>query len=127
MLVLGTSACSSSGAEDLYGIWLTPDNSNYMEFHEDDTWTFTHKEDPERIRGFGPFTYDGELLTVSTDPTSRTCSRMTGTYKAAITPEGNLEVTDIEDPCGQRIVEFRGVRPNIDLEHHTGTLLPYSP
>ena len=127
VLLVATSACSSSESEDIYGVWLTPDNSNYMEFNEDDTWTFTHKEDPERIRGFGPFTFDGELLTLSTDLGSRTCSRMTGTYEASITPEGNLEVTDVEDPCGPRVVEFRGVRPNIDLPHHTGTLVPYSP
>ena len=127
MLVLAMSACSSSDSENLYGVWLTPDNSNHLSFNEDDTWTFAEKEDPDFIRGCGPFTFDGELLTLSTDPDSRRCSRQAGTYEAAITPEGNLELTDVEDPCTAGVVEFRGVRSNTDLPHQTGTLVPYSP
>jgi hypothetical protein len=127
MLVLATSACSSSDSEDLSGVWLTPDNSNPLSFNEDDTWTFAEKEDPEYIRGFGPFTFDGELLTLFTDPDSKRCSQQTGTYEAAITPEGNLELTVVEDPCVARKVEFRGVRSNTDLPHQTGTLVPHSP
>jgi hypothetical protein len=136
MLVLATSACSSSDSEDLYGIWLTPDNSNLLSFNEDDTWTFSHQADPERIRGFGTFTFDGELLTLSTDPASKNCSPnagagltadATGTYEVAFTAEGDLELTDVEDPCTPRVVEFRGVRTNTDLPHHTGTLVRYSP
>jgi hypothetical protein len=136
MLMLAMSACSSSDSEDIYGVWLTPDNSNHLSFNEDDTWTFSHQADPENIRGFGTFTFDGVLLTLSTDPASKNCSPnagagltadATGTYEAAITAEGNLEMTDVEDPCIPRVVEFRGVRTNTDLPHHTGTLEPYSP
>jgi len=64
MLVLATSACSSSDSEDIYGVWLTPENKNLLSFSEDDTWSFSHPADPERIRGFGRFTFDGELLTL---------------------------------------------------------------
>jgi hypothetical protein len=136
MLVLATSACSSSNSEDLYGIWLTPDNSNHLSFIEDDTWTFAHLEDPERIRGFGTFTFDGELLTLFTDGASKNCSPnagagiaadATGIYEVEFTAEGDLELTDVEDPCTPRVVEFRGIRANRDLPHHTGTLVPYSP
>lgn len=133
--MLATSACSSSNSEDVYGVWLTPDNSNHLSFNEDDTWIFTHAEDPEFIRGFGPFTFDGELLTLFTDPASRNCSRnsgafeeeVTGTYEAAITPEGNLELTDVDDPCVPRKVEFRGSLSSSDKQHQRGTLMPYSP
>ena len=38
-----------------------------MSFNDYDTWTMTLKEDPERIRDVGPFTFDGELLTFFTD------------------------------------------------------------
>jgi hypothetical protein len=136
MLVLATSACSSSDSEDLYGVWLTPDNSNLLSFNEDDTWTFTHQEDPENIRGFGTFTFDGELLTLSTDPASLNCSPnageglaadAVGIYEVAFTDEGDLELTDVDDPCIRRVVEFRGVRTNTDLPHQTGTLVSYSP
>ena len=134
MLVLATSACSSSNSESLYGVWLTPDNSNLLSFNEDDTWSFTHKVEPERIRGFGPFTYDGELLTLITDPASPNCSgsgafdtEITGTYEATITPEGNLELTDVDDLCVNRKVEFRGKLSNVDALHQTGVLVPYSP
>ena len=136
MLILVTSACSSSDSEDIYGVWLTPDNSNHLSFNEDDTWTFAEKEDTDYIRGFGTFTFDGVLLTLSTDPASLNCSPnageglaadATGAYEAAITAEGNLELTDVEDPCIRRVVEFRGIRTNTDLPHQTGTLAPYSP
>jgi hypothetical protein len=73
MLVLATSACSSSNSDNLYGVWLTPDNSNHLSFNEDDTWSFTHPEDPGNIRGSGPFTFDGELLTLVTDAGSKNC------------------------------------------------------
>ncbi len=136
MLVLATSACSSSDSEDIYGIWLTPDNSNLLSLDEDDTWSFSHQADPERIRGFGTFTFDGELLVFSTDPASKNCSPNAGAgiaadaigiYQAAITPDGNLELEDVDDPCVPRKVEFRGVRASIDQEHQRGTLVLYSP
>ena len=135
LLVLVTSGCSSSSANGIYGVWLTPDNSNHLSFHEDDTWSFVHADDPENIRGFGPFTFDGELLTLFTDRTSKRCSRITeafdieitGTYEAAITPEGNLELTDVDDLCVQRKIEFRGSLIDREAQHQTGTLLPYSP
>ena len=135
MLVLAASACSSSDSGDIYGVWLTPENSNLLSFDEDDTWSFTHHEDPGNIRGSGPFTFDGELLTLVTDPGSKNCSRnsgafleeITGTYEAAITPEGNLELTDVDDLCVPRKVEFRGALDQFDQQHQTGTLMPYSP
>ena len=135
MLVLASSACSSSVSDDIYGVWLTPDNANHLSFNEDDTWSFIHRDDPERIRGFGPFTFDGGLLTLFTDPASRNCSRIssafdaeiTGTYEAAITPEGNLDLTDVDDQCVARKIEFRGKLSSSDLQHQTGTLMPYSP
>jgi hypothetical protein len=134
MLVLATSACSSSDSETLYGVWLTPDNSNHLSFNEDDTWTFTYQGNPENIRGFGTFTFDGELVTLSTDPASKRCASIDlltadalGIYEVAFTAEGDLELTDVDDPCIRRVVEFRGVRTNTDLPHQTGTLMPYSP
>jgi hypothetical protein len=116
MLVLAMSACSSSDAEDLTGVWITPGSSGQLSFNEDDSWSFLHPEDPDRVRAFGLFTFDGELLTISTDPDSLRCSRMggvyeaalTGVYEAAFTAEGDLELNDVEDPCVQRRVEFRG-------------------
>jgi hypothetical protein len=126
-----------SVSENLYGVWASPDNSNpaLMTFNEDDTWTMTHKENPELIRDSGPFTFDGELLTFFTDPASRHCSRnsgvydaeITGTYGAVITPEGNLELTDVDDACVQRKVGMRGKTLNADQPHQSGILVPYSP
>jgi hypothetical protein len=127
-----------SVSENLYGVWLTPDNLNHLSFNEDDTWSFSHAEDPVddfKNRGFGPFTFDGELLTLFTDPASNNCSPnsgaftevITGTYEAAITPEGNLELTDVDDLCVPRKVEFRGVLSSPEKLHQRGTLEPYSP
>ena len=122
-------------ATNLYGVWLTPDNSNHLAFNDDDTWSFSHAEDPERIRGFGAFTFDGELLTLLTDPASKNCSRnsgafeteIAGAYEAAITSEGNLELTDVDDLCVPRKVEFRGALSSSDNQHQSGVLVPYLP
>jgi hypothetical protein len=125
MLVLAMSACSSSDSEEIYGVWLTPGWSDLMSFNEDGSWEGSHPEDPERIRDWGTFTFDGELLTfTSTDPSSSKCSPSAGagdelgaigTWEVAFTAEGDLELTDVEDPCVHRSVDLRG------------TLVPYSP
>ena len=45
----------------------------------------------------------------------------------AITPDGNLALTDVDDLCVQRKIEFRGSLIDREAQHQTGTLLPYSP
>ncbi|MGI9585282.1 MAG: hypothetical protein ACR2N7_06795 [Acidimicrobiia bacterium] len=135
-LLLATAACSSSDAEDIHGVWLTPDNANFLFINEDDTWSFSHHADPADVRAFGTFTFDGQLLTFSTNPASKRCTTVdlpglavdaTGIYEASITSEGNLELEDVEDPCGKRKLEFRGAKDSFDQEHQRGTLAPYSP
>lgn len=118
MLVLATSACSSSDSEEIYGVWITPgDELLHMSFNEDGTWSVVHPESPDRPAAFGTFTFDGELLTFSTDPDSRNCSPNAGTglavdavgiYEAAFTAEGDLELNDVDDPCVQARVQTRG-------------------
>jgi hypothetical protein len=125
MLVLATSACSSSDSEEIYGVWITPGSEGlHMSFNEDGSYAVFHPEDPDRPAAFGTFTFDGELLTFTTDPASRNCSPNAGTglaadgvgiYEAAFTSEGNLELNDVEDPCVQARVQTRG------------TLVRYSP
>jgi hypothetical protein len=117
MLVLATSACSSSDSEELYDVWITPGEGLHMSFNEDGSFAVFHPEDPDRPASFGTFTFDGELLTFTTDPASRNCSPNAGTgiaadatetYEAAFTAEGDLELTDIEDPCVQARRDLRG-------------------
>ena len=114
VLLVATSACSSSESENLHGVWITPTESNYMSFNEDDSWSVAQEESTDPF-DWGTFTFDGELLTFSTDPDARICSDGTGTYDAAFTAEGDLELSVVEDPCGGRA----GSLP--------GTLVPYSP
>jgi hypothetical protein len=117
MLVLAASACSSSDSEDLYGVWITPGEGLHMSFNEDGSYAVVHPEDPDRPAAFGTFTFDGELLTLSTDPASKNCSPnsgtgiaadATGTYEVAFTAEGDLEVNDVEDPCVLARRDMRG-------------------
>ena len=126
MLVLAMSACSSSDSEEIYGVWITPgDELLHMSFNEDGTWNVVHPDgDPDRPASFGTFTFDGELLTFTTDPASRNCSPNAGTgiaadavgiYEAAFTAEGDLELNVVDDPCVQARVQTRG------------TLVRYSP
>jgi hypothetical protein len=70
---------------------------------------------PDIPIGWGTFTFDGELLTFTNDPDVKECGQMVGTYNAAFTAEGDLELNDIEDPCVKARRELRG------------TLVRYSP
>ena len=125
VLLVATSACSSSESEDLYGAWITPGESLHVSFNEDGSWSVVHPDaDPDRPAAFGTFTFDGELLTFSRDPDSRNCSPNAGTglaadavgiYEAAFTAEGDLELNDVDEPCVQARVQTRG------------TLVRYSP
>jgi hypothetical protein len=117
MLVLATSACSSSDSEDIYGVWLTGGPEGvHMSFNEDGSWSVVHPDaDPDHPAGWGTFTFDGELLTFTNDPDVPECGRMVGTYDGEFTAEGGLELNDIEDPCVKARREMRG------------TLVRYSP
>ena len=126
MLILATSACSSSDSEDIYGVWITGGPEGLpMSFNEDGSWSAVHPDaDPDLPSAFGTFTFDGELLTFTTDPASRNCSPNAGAgyaadavgiYEAAFTAEGDLELTEVDDPCVQARVQTRG------------TLVRYSP
>jgi hypothetical protein len=126
MLVLAMSACSSSDSEEIYGVWITPGPEGlHMSFSEDGSWSVVQPDaDPDLPSAFGTFTFDGELLTFTTDPASRNCSPNSGTgiaadavgiYEAAFTDEGDLVLNDVDEPCVQARVQTRG------------TLVRYSP
>jgi hypothetical protein len=119
MLVLAMSACSSSDSEEIYGVWISPsDEGVHMSLNEDGSWSVIHTEgDPDRPGAFGTFTFDGELLIFTTDPSSRNCSPNAGTgiapdavgiWEAAFTAEGDLEMALVDDPCVQARRLMRG-------------------
>jgi hypothetical protein len=124
MFVLAMSACSSSDSEEIYGVWITP-GGHHMSFNEDGSWSVVLPDaDPDRPAAFGTFTFDGELLTFTTDPDSLVCSPNAGAgiaadavgiYEAAFTAEGDLELNDVDDPCFHARNDLRG------------TLVRYSP
>ena len=111
--MLAMSACSSSESEDLYGAWITPGESLHVSFNEDDSWDVARRQG--HPFGGGTFTFDGELLTFTTDPDNVTCPDKPGSYDAALTAEGNLELNVVEDTCRERARTL------------TGTLVPNSP
>ena len=113
VLLVATSACSSSESEDLYGAWITPGESLHVSFNEDGSWDVGRRAG--QPFGGGTFTFDGELLAFSTDPDNVTCPDKPGTYDAAFTAEGDLELNVVEDTCRERARTL------------TGTLVPYSP
>jgi hypothetical protein len=120
-----TTPTTQAVSEEIYGVWITSgDKGLHMSFNEDGSYAVFHPEDPDRPAAFGTFTFDGELLTFTTDPASRNCSPNAGTgiaadavgiYEAAFTDEGDLVLNDVDDPCVQARVQTRG------------TLVRYSP
>lgn len=121
-----TAEESDTATTGIYGVWLAPDGDADMSFNEDDSYAINHGEGTEPAE-WGTFTFDGERLTLSTDPDSTNCREIVGTYDAAFTAGGDLELTDVEDPCTARRVELSDPQPNTDLPHNTGTLVRISP
>lgn len=117
---------SGAPATGIYGVWLSSDGSIYMSLNENDSFGISHGEGTDPIE-WGAFAFDGELLTLSTDPDSKSCGKTVGTYQAAFTADGDLQLTDVEDPCTARRVDLSDPEPNTDVPHNTGTLVRISP
>ena len=48
MLVLATSACSSSDSEEIYGVWIAGGPEGvHMTFKEDGSWSVIHPDAPK--------------------------------------------------------------------------------
>jgi hypothetical protein len=109
MLVLATSACSSSDSEDIYGVWVASGSEGILvSFNEDGSWSIVHPDAGPHPEGWGTFTFDDGLLTFTQDPDVQECGRMVGTYFAEFTAEGNLALDTIEEPCFKARREMRG-------------------
>jgi hypothetical protein len=110
----------SSGATDItasetaateavmYGEWLTTHGTT-MSYDEDGTWTAQHASTGLEPFDWGTYTFDGELLTYSTDSGSLSCQEgQTGVYEAALTNDGSLSLKRVEDPCSGRSSDLFG-------------------
>lgn len=110
MLVLATSACSSSDSEDIYGVWvLGGPEGVHMTFNEDGSWSVVHPDAGDHAEGWGTFTFDDGLLTLTQDPAVQECGGMVGTYLAEFTTEGNFALNNIEEPCSKASRQLRGI------------------
>jgi hypothetical protein len=111
MLVLATSACSSSDSEEIYGVWVLGGSEGvHFTFNEDGSWSVIHPDaTPDRPEGWGTFTFDDGLLTLTQDPAVHECGGTVGTYQAEFTTEGNLALNNIEDPCAKASRQLRGI------------------
>ena len=89
------------------GMWVTEYAGVYLTFNEDGSWTAQPDLDLEIFRDAGAFTFDGEVLTVSTDP-GFACAAYAdeGSYELDFIDENTIRLTVIDDPCSGRAVDF---------------------
>ena len=109
--------CSSSDAEvpeqtvpdvsfeALVGTWQKDGESSVIQFSEDGTFVaagnkFVLEDNPA---GVGEFLLEDNLLSFTADETrTKSCVGQTGTYEIALTEEGKLHTTLVEDECSSR-------------------------
>jgi hypothetical protein len=107
MLFASTSiaACSDSDpAEELYGVWLTPLESLYLEFDEDGSWSGAETLGSQPF-DWGTFDFDGGTLTFIADPASSDCT-VDGSYEVTFITDDELSLSVIDDPCGPRAIDL---------------------
>jgi hypothetical protein len=105
--VLGLSGCGSSAgdpAEAYHGTWKTNEGW-YLEFRDDGTFGFGGSV--ERIATdpleWGTYTFDGEVLRLTTADDSTYCTGIEAAYEAVPTEDGTfIAQTAIEDECPSR-------------------------
>ncbi len=87
-------------------VWITGLDALYLTFNEDGSWTAQANLDLEVFLDEGPFTFDGEVLTVGTDPGHFCSSYDEGSYQLDFTDENTIRLTVIDDPCSPRAADF---------------------
>jgi hypothetical protein len=112
-LGLAAAACDDADSGDpeaIHGTWITGLEGQYLTFNENGSWTAQAVLDVEAFRDAGTFTFDGEILTVNSDP-DYSCATYAdgseqGSYEVDVADEDTLDPTVIDDPCTPRANDF---------------------
>lgn len=111
VLVLSAAGCGDADSDDsdvIHGTWVTELEGKYQTFNEDGSWTAKSNPDVPASTDEGTFTFDGETLTVISDPgfgcVSEEASQ--GSYDVEVTDENTLDLTVIDDACEPRAADL---------------------
>jgi hypothetical protein len=111
VLVLSSAGCGDADSADsdaIHGTWVTELEGKYQTFNEDGSWTAKSNPDISTPTDKGTYTYDGETLTVISDP-GYGCDLETarqGSYEVEVVDEDTLALTLIDDECGPRSADM---------------------
>ena len=117
--IVGLMECQSQVVEeaiDIVGIWT--ESGAFLEFREDGTFSLSNRVemiDTSRLL-FGDYEIEGNVLTFVSSEESVDCHGITATFEVELTQEGELKITDLDNPCAN---------PSTDPE--TLTWIRYSP
>lgn len=99
-------SCGSEPEADLYGIWVNEGSATpYVTFNEDGTWSAAAAPDAVDALDFvdaGPFTFDGETLTLTGNPGYFCTPWGEGTYKLRFEDDDTISMLVLEDLCAPR-------------------------
>ena len=92
-------------------MWVTELEGKYLKFNEDGSWSSQAMLDVDVYKDAGPFTLEGEVLTVRTD-SSYACARYAegsdeGSYTVDFIDADTIQVTVIRDSCTPRLRDFK--------------------
>ena len=110
LLTAVSSGCSSSeDASDVYvGTWVS-EGGMYAEFYDDGT--FAKALEMSLLESnpweYGSFTFDGEVLRLTTAEDSSHCTGIDASYGAVPSEDGTyIAHTVIDDACAGRVADF---------------------
>ena len=109
VLVLSATGCGDADSDDsdvIYGTWVTEAEGKYQTFNEDGSWTAKTDPDASASRDEGTFTFDGETLTVISDPGQGCGGGEQGSYEVEVVDEDTLNLTVIDDSCTPRVADI---------------------
>ena len=109
VLVLPFAGCGDADSADsdvIYGTWVTELEGKYQTFNEEGSWTAKSNPNIEASTDEGTFTFDGETLTVISDPGFGCGGEEQGSYGVEVADENTLDLTVIEDNCTPRAADI---------------------
>lgn len=103
VIVLILVACQQTqSAESIHGMWHS--TMRFIIFNEDGTWAVAFSRSLLKNNPFdwGTYTFDGELLTISTDDEADSCPGQTGVWEVDFPNESDITFIEVEEECSHR-------------------------
>lgn len=105
LLAMLASSCGDS-ASRIHGVWISGLERLPITFAEDGTWSVPSAAGSESLKDAGEFSFDGEVMTIESEPGFFCRSYGQATYEFTFVDDDTIEVEVVEDECGPRRADW---------------------